>query len=48
MLISAVALFVFMLVFDALRVKRPYLNKKLHYYCDKRIFSGQKASGCSK
>lgn len=48
MLISAVALFVFMHVLSALRLKRPWLNKKLLCYCEKRMFSGQQASGCSK
>lgn len=47
MVISAVD-FVFMHILSALRLKRPWLNKKLLYYCDKRIFSGQQAPGCSK
>lgn len=48
MLISAVALFVFVHVLSALRLKRTWLNKKLLYYCDRRLFSGQQASACSK
>lgn len=48
MLISAVALFVFVHVLSALRQKRTWLNKKLLYYCDRRLFSGQQASDRSK
>lgn len=48
MLISAVALFVFMHVLSALRLKRPWLNEKLLYYCDKSMFWRQQESGCSK
>lgn len=47
MLIFAVALFVFMHVFSALKLRRPWLNRKLVWFCDKKVFFGQQASGCS-